>query len=105
MLDGLLLKRGKERLLVLGIGELDRARQNIDVLIGLTRLTTAFLIGLDDEERFVRLREHALTLDDLGTAHIGTNAQTPTRKPNERLVNIVDIGELSVDCFFHEESS
>ena len=88
-LDGLLLERGEQRLLVLRIGELDRARQNVDVLIGLTCLAAALLIGLDDEERLVGLGEHAFALDDLGTAHVGTNAQAPARKANERLVMLL----------------
>ena len=60
MLDGLLLKRREKRLLVLGVGELDRARQDIHVLIGLTCLATALLVRLDDEERLVILERPIL---------------------------------------------
>ena len=102
MLDGLLLKRREKRLLVLGVGKLDRARQDIHVLIGLTHLATALLVRLDDEERLVSLGEHALALDDLGAPHIGANAQTPTRKTDERLVDAVNVSDLSIDYFFHE---
>ena len=101
--DGCLerLEHGEEVLPALGIGELDRAREHVHVLIGLTGLATALLIGLHDEQRGMSSHERALALDDLGPAHVGPELEP---LPCERLkcgVNGIDDRRLLRD--FHED--
>ena len=49
MLLELIAQRGKQVLARLGIEQLDGARENIDILVRLTRLTAAALVHFDDE--------------------------------------------------------
>ena len=80
----------KQRLLAFGVRELDRARQDVDVLVRLTRLAAAFLDSFDDEEGIVSLGEDTLALDDLGTAHVRTHGKALADKFIKRIVNVVN---------------
>jgi len=50
MLLELIAERGKDMLAALGVEQLDLAGEDIDVLVGLTRLAAATLVNLDDKD-------------------------------------------------------
>ena len=50
MLLELIAERGKDMLAALGVEQLDLTGEDIDILVGLTRLTATALVDLDNED-------------------------------------------------------
>ena len=62
MLLELIAERGKDMLAALGVEQLDLAGEDIDVLVGLTRLAAATLVNLDNEDGRVDARRRVLPM-------------------------------------------
>ena len=91
MLLELIAERGKDVLAALGVEQLDLTGEDIDVLVGLTRLAAATLVNLDNEDGRVDALDGAHALDDAGTAHVGLNLDAIAHHIGQLLVDVVDV--------------
>ena len=91
MLLELIAQRGKQVLARLGIEQLDGARENIDILVRLTRLTAAALVHLDDEHGGMYRLDSAHALDDARAAHVGAHFNALADHARQLLVDILDV--------------
>ena len=100
MLLELIAERGKNVLTALGVEQLDLPGEDIDILVGLTRLAAATLVNLDDKDGGVDALDGAHALDDAGAAHVGLHLDAIAHHIGQLLVDVVDVIDFHL---FHEQ--
>ena len=100
MLLELIAERGKDMLAALGVEQLDRTGEDIDILVGLPRISAAALVNLDDKDGGVDALDGAHALDNAGAAHVGLNLDAIAHHIGQLLVDVVDVIDFHL---FHEQ--
>lgn len=87
-------------LAALGVEQLDLAGENINILVGLTRLAATALVDLDDKDCRMDALDGAHALDDAGAAHVGLHLNAIAHHIGQLLVDVVDVIDFHL---FHEQ--